>query len=79
MKPLLDTILFLAWVSVYLTAVFWIGRYRRGRVHSLGPSGRCEYRADKDVGLWLLVFVLGIVLFFAAYLLTSMIGQFPQS
>ena len=79
MKSLLDATLFLAWVSVYLTAVFWIGRYRRARVHALGLSGRCDYRADKDVGLWLLVFVLGILLFFAVYLVTSMIGQFPRS
>jgi hypothetical protein len=76
MKPLLDTILFLAWVSVYLTAVFWVGRYRRARAQALGLTWRSDYRADKDIGLWLMVFVLGLLLFFAAYLVTSVIGQF---
>jgi hypothetical protein len=79
MKPLLDTILFLAWVSVYLTAVFWVGRYRRARAQALGLTWRSDYRADKDIGLWLMVFVLGLLLFFAAYLVTSVIGQFPRS
>ena len=74
MKPLLDTILFLAWVSAYLAAVFWVGRYRRARVHALGLSSRYEYRADKDVTLWLMVFVLGILLFLAVYLVTSVVG-----
>ncbi len=77
MKPFLDTLLFLAWVATYLAAISWVSRYRKARAHFLGPTGRTEYRADKDLGLWLAVFLLGVLLFFVAYAATSMIGQFP--
>jgi hypothetical protein len=75
MKPLLNVLLFSAWVTLYLAAVYWIGRYRRAQAHALGPEGRDHYRADRDVGLWLIVFILGLVLLFAAYLATKATGQ----
>lgn len=78
MKLLLNAALFLAWVTVYLTSVSWITRYRKARAHALGATGRSDYRADKDIGLWLTVFALGVLLFFAACLATWMIGQLPQ-
>ena len=74
MKPFLDTVLFLAWVSVYLAAISWVSRYRKAKVHALGPSGRSDYRADKDVTLWLTVFVLGVFLFFLAYVATKVVS-----
>jgi hypothetical protein len=77
MKSLLDTVLFLAWVSVYLVAISWVSRYRKSRVHALGPSGRSDYRADKDIVLWLTVFVLGVLLFLLAYVATQAIGHIP--
>ena len=70
MKPLWDTVLFLVWVSAYLGAISWVSRYRKTRVHAQGPSGQSEYRADKDIGLWLTVFLLGVLLFFLAYVAT---------
>ena len=75
MKPLLDAVLFLAWVSVYLFAVSWVSRYRKARVHALGPSGRSDYRADKDIILWLTVFVIGVLLFFLAYAATMAVSH----
>jgi hypothetical protein len=75
MKPFLDTVLFLAWVSVYLVAISWVSRYRKARVHALGPSGRSDYRVDKDITLWLTVFVLGVLLFFLAYVATKAVGH----
>jgi hypothetical protein len=74
-KPFLDAVLFLAWVSVYLAAVSWVSRYRKRRLHALGAAGRTDYRADKDTGLWLAVFVLGVLLFFLAYLATRAISH----
>ena len=74
MKPLLDTVLFLAWVSMYLFGVSWVSQYRRGRAHALGPTGRSDYRADKDITLWLTVFVLGVFLFFLAYVATTVVS-----
>lgn len=75
MKPLLDSVLFLAWVSVYLFAISWVSRCRKARVHAMGPSVRSEYRADKDVILWLSVFVLGVLLFFLAYVATMVVSH----
>jgi NADH:ubiquinone oxidoreductase subunit 6 (subunit J) len=75
MKPLVDTVLFLVWVTVYLGAVSLVTRYRINVVHALGPSGRSEYRADKDVILWIIVFVLGLLLLFLAYLATKAVSQ----
>jgi hypothetical protein len=76
MKSLLDTVLFLAWVSVYLAGISWVSSYRKSRVHALGSTGRSDYRADKDVALWLVVFVLGVLLFFLAYVTTRGVSQF---
>lgn len=70
MKPFLDSVLFLAWVSIYLLVISWVSRYRRSRVHALGPSGGNDYRADKDVVLWLTAFVVGVLLFFLVYVAT---------
>ena len=75
MKPLLDTILFLAWVSVYLAAISWVSRYRKARLHAMGPSARNEYRADKDIVLWLSVFVVGMLLLILVYIVTSTFGK----
>jgi len=75
MKPLLDTVLFLAWVSVYLAGISWVSRYRKARAHALGPTGRSDYRADKDIILWLTVFVIGVLLFFLAYAATMAVSH----
>lgn len=75
MKPLLDTILFLAWVTVYLGAISWVSRYRKARVHALGPSGRSDYRADKDIILWFSVFVVGVLLLVLAYVATNVVSH----
>ena len=75
MKPLLDTVLFLAWVLVYLAGISWVSRYCKARAHALGPTGRSDYRADKDITLWLAVFVLGVLLLLLAYVATRAIGR----
>ena len=75
MKPLLDTVLFLVWVSVYLLAISGATRYRKARVHALGPSGRGDYRADKDIVLWITVFVVGILLLALVYVATNTVSH----
>jgi hypothetical protein len=75
MKTFLDTALFVAWVAAYLATISWVSRYRKARVHALGPWGRSDYRADKDITLWLTVFVLGVLLFFLAYVATRAVSQ----
>jgi hypothetical protein len=76
MKLLVDTILFLAWITAYLAAVFWVGCSRRARAHALGLTGRIDYRADKDVALRILVFMVGVVSFFLMYLATQALSRF---
>ncbi len=75
MKPLVDTVLFLVWVTVYLGAVSLVTRYRKTAVHAWEPSGRSDYQAEKDVILWLIVFVLGLLLLFLGYLATKTVSQ----
>jgi hypothetical protein len=76
MKPLFDALLFLVWVAVYLTAVFWIARYRKTKARALGPALHTEYRTDKDIALRLLIFVLGVVLLLLGYVATRAVGQY---
>lgn len=73
MKPILDTVLFVIWVSAYLTAVACAARYRRARVHSFSDPVQGEYRADKDVGLRLAMLVVGALLGWLVYLAATTI------
>jgi hypothetical protein len=75
MKPLWDTVLFIAWVSAYLTAVAWISRYRRARAQAPGLEGQTDYRPDKDIGLNLAIFALGVVLFILMFLAIKAVGR----
>ncbi len=67
LKPLLDVVLFLVWVTVYLAAVSYVSHYRKARAHAIGPAGRTDYRSDKDVGLRLAVLALGTLTLLLAY------------
>jgi len=73
MKPLVDSVLFLAWISVYLLMVSFASRYRRARVQASGLWS--DYRADKDVILRLSVFVIGVLLLFLMYLATKAVSH----
>lgn len=76
MKPLLDVVLFLAWVAAYLTAVFWVARYRKTKAHALGPALHTDYRTDKDITLRLLILILGAVMLFVGYFATRTVSQY---
>lgn len=76
MKPLLDAVLFLAWVTAYLTAVSWVARCRKAKVHAAGATRHADYRTDKDLALRLAIFVLGAVLLLAGYFARRMVGQY---
>jgi hypothetical protein len=75
MKPLVDALLFLAWVSAYLMAVAFAARYRRAKAHSPEDPAGCDYRADKDVGLRIAMLVMGIPLCYLIYLVTTRISR----
>lgn len=76
MKPLLDAVLFLAWVVAYLTAVSWVAHYRKMKVHALGPTRHTDYRTDRDLVLRVAILILGAVMALAGYLATRMIEQY---
>jgi hypothetical protein len=75
MKPLLDAVLFLAWVSVYLMAVAFAARYRKAKAHSPSDPAYCDYRADKDMGLRIAMLLMGVLLCFLTYLATTSISR----
>ncbi len=74
MKPLLAAGLLLVWLSLWLTGIYWISRYRQARAYGVtaGPGG--EYRADKDAAVRLLAFLLGVGLLAAIFLVSRMAG-----
>ncbi len=74
MKPLLGAGLLLVWLSVWLTGIAWVTRYRRARAYGVSQRPGGGYRADKDVALRLLVFLLGVGLLAAIYLVSRMAG-----
>ena len=74
MKTVLDIIVFVAWVAASLTAVSVIGHYRRTHAHVVGPAGRNEYRADRDMALQLIVFLIGVLSIVVIYALGRMVG-----
>jgi hypothetical protein len=76
MKPLLDVVLFLAWVTAYLTAVSWVARYRKTKAHAWGPAPDTGYRTDKDIALRLLILILGAAMLLVGYVATRMVGQY---
>ena len=68
MKPIAEACLFLVWVSVYLGAVYWIGNHRRAKLGTAAGTGAPDYRADRDFGLRLAVFAVGLILLAITYL-----------
>ncbi len=76
MKPLLDVVLFLAWVTAYLAAVSWVARYRKTKAHALGPALHTDYRTDKDIALRLLILILGAVMLLVGYVATRLVNQY---
>jgi hypothetical protein len=77
MRLLVDIILFLSWISIYLSLTYGIGWYRRTQAFSLGTHGRGEFRAEKDPGVRLAVFLVGILLGVAAYFVLRALGRTP--
>ena len=67
MRLLVNILVFLVWIGVYLFLVYGIVRYRRAHACALGAHGRSEYRPEKDPGVRLTVFLLGILLCAVAY------------
>ena len=74
MKSLVNLVAFLAWVAIYLSAVSWAARYRHGRTHALPTPGLNDYRADRDLGLKLLLLVFGLLSFGVVYYLNGVLG-----
>lgn len=70
MKTLMEIALLLTWLAAYLGFAYAVGQYRRSRLRALGISGRSDFRAERDVGVWVALLVTGLLLgasaFFAA-------------
>ncbi len=77
MRTLLNIFLVLAWLSAYLGVVYAAGHYRRTRARALGVAGRDEFRAEKDLGVWFVTLVTGIILGTAAFVAAKAFGAMP--
>lgn len=70
MKTVMEIALLLTWLAAYLGVAYAVGQYRRSRLRALGISGRSDFRAERDVGVWVALLVTGLLLgasaFFAA-------------
>jgi ABC-type thiamin/hydroxymethylpyrimidine transport system permease subunit len=77
MKTLLNVVLVLAWLSVYLGVVYVAAQYRRTRARELGVVGRDEFRAEKDMGVWWVTLVTGVMLGAAAFIAAKAFGALP--
>ncbi len=73
MKLVLNSILLVGWVAAYLGALYWFGLHRKARSHALVASGY-QYRAERDLGLWVVAFFLGSLLAYLAYLASSVLN-----
>jgi hypothetical protein len=69
-KLILNSVLLVAWVGVYLGALYWLGLHRKARSYALVAPGY-QYRAERDLGLRLAAFLLGSLLAYLAYLASS--------
>ncbi len=74
MTLVVDSTLLLAWVFAYLGALYWVGLQRKARSHALVDPGY-QYRAERDVGLWVVALLLGSLLSWLAYLASSAISR----
>ena len=74
MKTALDLVLIVMWTTVYLAVAYGFGHYRRMRATTHGLVAPQEYRAEKDPGLWLVVFVAGPLLGVVASLAAKALG-----
>jgi hypothetical protein len=69
-KLILNSVLLVAWVGAYLGALYWIGLHRKARSYALVAPGY-QYRAERDLGLWVVAFLFGSLLAYVAYLASS--------
>ncbi len=74
MKLIVDSTLLLAWVGAYLGALYWVGLHRKARSHALAALGY-QYRAERDLTLWVVAFLLGSLLSYLAYLASSALSR----
>ena len=70
----MNILVFLVWVAVYFFLVYGITRYRRAQMCALGAYGRNEYRPEKDPGVRVAVFLVGILLAAVTYLVLRAMG-----
>jgi hypothetical protein len=73
-KILVNLVGFLAWVVLYFSAVLWVARHRRARMHSLPTPASSDYRADRDLGLQSLLLLVGVLTLLAVYFLGRVLG-----
>lgn len=74
MKTAVEIALLLTWLAAYFGVAYWAAQYRRSRLRALGMSGRFDFRAEKDLGVWFALLVAGVLLGATAFLASLALG-----
>ncbi len=74
MKTMLNMIVFVVWLVLSLAAVSLGGHYRKRHAHAGGATTHDEYRAERDVALQVIVFLIGVLSVVVMYVLGRMVG-----
>jgi hypothetical protein len=75
MKPLLDTVLLLAWIVMFLGLVYVVGHVRGVRLKARGGLEDGQYQAERDIRVRAAILVVGLLLGVAVYFVSRALGQ----
>ena len=74
MKTAFEIALLLTWLAAYLGVAYAVGQYRRSRLRALGATGRTEFRAERDLGVWVALLITGLLLGVTAFVAAQALG-----
>jgi hypothetical protein len=74
MKTVFEIALLLTWLAVYLGVAYGVGNYRRARLRALGVTERSEFRAERDLGVWVALLITGLLLGVTAFVAAQALG-----
>ena len=74
MKTAFEIALLLTWLAAYLGVAYGVGNYRRARLRALGVTELSEFRAERDLGVWVALLITGLLLCVTAFVAAQALG-----
>ena len=74
MKTAVEIALLLTWLVAYLGVAYGVGNYRRARLRAHGVTERSEFRAERDLGVWVALLITGLLLDVTAFVAAQALG-----